>query len=348
MNISRLMLGLVLIAGVALLVVATAAWFDPRDTAGAWLAAFILVAGVPIGALSLRLIGRLTGGLWFASIEPALTILSLLIPVTGIAVIAILAAAPEFYPWAASGAHGVGIGAYYLNAPLFVLRTVIAFVGWTVLALDVLPTEGPRGQIVAGLGLVFHAVMTTFVAYDWLLALTPGFTSSAFGAETVIVWLLSALALATILSPVPERKASYDLAGLLITGVMGTGYMVFFQFLVIWYGNLPDTAKFYLDRSDALGVTLLVAAFLIGLVIPMASFAFEPVRRSIRRVKITAAFILTGLVLYRGWCVLPLFGPLAAVIAPLALVFFVAVLVIVAFWFETAMRDRASEARHGG
>jgi hypothetical protein len=95
-------------------------------------------------------------------------------------------------------------------------------------------------------------------------------------------------------------------------------------------------------------VTLLVAAFLIGLVIPMLSFAFEPVRRSIRRVKITAAFILIGLALYRGWCVLPLFGPLAAVIAPLALVFLVAVLVIAAFWFETAMLDRASEARHGG
>jgi hypothetical protein len=217
-----------------------------------------------------------------------------------------------------------------------------------VLAFDLLPAEGTRGQIVAGVGLVFHAVMTIFVAYDWLLALTPGFTSSAFGAETVIVWLLSALAFATILSAVPERKASYDLAGLLIAGVMGTGYMVFFQFLIIWYGNLPDTAEFYLDRSNALGVTLLIAALAIGLVIPMLAFAFEPVRGSIRRVKIVAVLILIGLVLYRGWCVLPLFGPVALMIAPVALVFMAAALAVAIFRGGMTTRSRANEARHGG
>jgi len=347
MNVSRLTFGLVLVGAVALLIVAVAAWFDPRDTAGAWLTAFLFVAGVPIGALSLRLIGRLTGGLWFASIEPALTGLSLLIPVVGIAALVVLAAAPELYPWSASSPHDANVGTFYLNTPLFVLRTVIAFAGWTALAFNLLPTEGPRGQIVAGLGLVFHAVLTTFVAYDWLLALNPAFTSSAFGAETVILWLLSALAFATILSPVPERKASYDLAGLLVAGVMGTGYMVFFQFLIIWYGDLPDTAKFYIDRSNTLGVTLLAVAFVIGLAIPMFSFAFEPVRRSIRRVKITAALILVGLAFYRGWCVLPLFGTVAIVIAPVAFVFMVAALVVAAFWGGMTTRDRASEVGHG-
>jgi hypothetical protein len=348
MNVSRLTFGLVLVGAVALLVVAIAAWFDPRDTAGAWLAAFLFVAGVPIGALSLRLIGRLTGGLWFASIEPALTALSLLIPIVGIAALIVLATAPELYPWAVSGPHDAHVGTFYLNTPLFVLRTVIAFAGWTVLAFDLLPTEGQRGQIVAGLGLVFHAVLTTFVAYDWLLALTPAFTSSAFGAEMVILWLLSALAFATILSPVPEKKASYDLAGLLIAGVMGTGYMVFFQFLIIWYGDLPDTAKFYIDRSSAFGVALMVATFVIGLIIPMFSFAFEPVRGSIRRVKITATFILVGLALYRGWCVLPLFRPLAAAIAVAALIFMVAALAVAAFWGGLTARNSASEVGHGG
>ena len=38
------------------------------------------------------------------------------------------------------------------HMPLVVLKTVIAFAGWSVLALDLLPSEGERGQIVAGLG----------------------------------------------------------------------------------------------------------------------------------------------------------------------------------------------------
>ncbi|MBN9076981.1 MAG: hypothetical protein BGN87_20640 [Rhizobiales bacterium 65-79] len=331
---------------IALVILTIAAWYDTRDAAGAWLFAFVLVAGVPIGALSLRLVGRLTGGAWYSVLEPILSGLSLLVPFAGIGAILVLASAPLLYPWASSGAHDASVGLFYLNMPLVVLKTVIAFAGWSVLALDLLPSEGERGQIVAGLGLVFHAVITTFVAYDWLLAMTPGFTSSAFGAETVIVWMLSALAVATILAPEVPRKASYDIAGLTTAMIMGVGYMVFFQFLIIWYGDLPDTVRFYLARADAPGIVLMVASLLVGLVVPMLALAFEPVRRSPRRLRVVALLVLAGIALYRGWCVLPLFGPLAWLLAPVATILFVCVLAVSRRW-SRRLPYGSEEVGHG-
>ncbi len=337
---------LVLLAIVTLLAMAFAAWFEPRDAAAAWLCAFGLVAGAPIGALSLLLVGRLTGGVWFTSIETALKALSLLVPLAGLAALVVLIASPLLYPWASQGAEHVSVGRFYLNAPLVVLRTLVAFAGWTVLAFDLLPTKGTRGQIAAGLGLVFHAVLTTFVAYDWLLALTPGFTSSAFGTETIIVWMLEALTLATLLSPVEATKAAYDIAGLMIAMILGAGYMVFMQFLIIWYGDLPDTVPFYLDRENPLGLGLLLAALGVGLVIPLASFAFEPVRGSIARIRVVALFILAGIAFYRGWCVLPMFDPLAAILAPLAAIFLAAFFALGRPWMSRFRRYPA-EMRHG-
>jgi hypothetical protein len=335
------------LAVVTLAVLIVAAWFEPRDAAGAWLFGFILMVGLPVGALSLKLVGRLTGGVWYATIEPTLTAFSLLIPVAAVGVVPVLLAAPLLYPWASAGAHDMSVGTFYLNGPLFVLRAIVAFVGWSVLALDLLPGEGRRGQIVAGLGLVFHAVITTFVAYDWLLALTPGFTSSAFGTETIIVWSLSALALATIVTPEVPRKASYDIAGLMTAMIMGVGYMVFMQFLIIWYGDLPDTVKFYLARYHAAGVALIVAVLLIGLVVPMLSLAFEPVRASAARLRVVASLVLAGIVLYRAWFVLLLFKPLAWALAPVAVILFGAALMLARTWTGRLWARRGEEVGHG-
>ena len=323
------------------------AFFHLRDAAGAWLFGFVLVAGVPVGALSLKLIGRLTGGVWYSSLEPTLTALSLLIPVVGIGAVPVLLSASLLYPWVSSGAHDPSVGTFYLNAPLFVLRTIVAFAGWSILALDLLPSEGQRGRIVAGLGLVFHAVVTTFLAYDWLLALTPGFTSSAFGTETIIVWMLSALALATVLARDVPRKATYDIAGLMAAMVMGAGYMVFFQFLIIWYGDLPDTVKFYLARENVIGIVLMVASLLVGLVVPMFSLAFEPVRGSIGLLRGVALLVLAGIVLYRGWLVLALFGPTAWVLAPVAVILSAMVLVLAQGRTGGLLRRIGEEAGHG-
>jgi hypothetical protein len=338
---------IVALAIVTLAVLVVAAWFQPRDTAGAWLFGFTLVLGVPVGALSLKLVGRLTGGVWYSTLEPALTAFSLLVPAAGVGAIFVLLSAPLLYPWAVSGAHDASVATFYLNAPLLVLRTIIAFAGWTVLALDILPSEGERGQIVAGLGLVFHAIITTFVAYDWLLALTPGFTSSSFGTETIIVWMLTALALALIVTPEVPRKATYDIAGLTAAMIMGVGYMIFFQFLIIWYGDLPDTVRFYIDRESAPGIALIVAAFVVGLAMPMLSLAFEPVRASAGRLRMVVVLALVGIVLYRAWFILPLFQPLAWALAPLAAILFATVLILAGSWSRRLYARRREEVGHG-
>jgi hypothetical protein len=293
-------------------------FFDARAAGAAWLLAIFLAMGLSAGALSLLLTGRLTGGAWIAALEPALRPMAALVPLVGVAFIPLLFMVPALYPWAAEGAHDHLVGLFYLNWPLLIFRLVLAFAGWSLAAFVIVDIPGPRGQVFAGLALIFHVVMTTFLAYDWMLALQPAFTSSAFGTFTCILFLMSALCLGVLIVPLPERPLR-DVAGLIIAASLAVIYIGFMQFLIIWYGNLPETAKFYLYRDGPVATTALIAALVAGGLLPIALLLPSRARQSMTRVRLAGACGLIGIALHWGWCALAMFGAAAVAISVFAL-----------------------------
>lgn len=293
-------------------------FIDMRAVGAAWLFATFLALGLSAGALSLLLTGRLTGGAWIGALEPVLRPMAAMVPLIGVAFVSLLFLMPVLYPWAAGGAHDQLVGLFYLNRPLLVLRLVLAFAGWSLAAFVIVDIPGARGQVFAALALVFHVIMTTFLAYDWMLALQPAFTSSAFGAFACILFLMSALCLGALLAPL-EDKPLRDVAGLIIAAALAVIYIGFMQFLIIWYGNLPETAKFYLDRSGPAATPVLVAALVVGGLLPIALLLSSAARRSQARVRFAGACGLVGIALHWGWCAMGMFGDGAVAASPFAL-----------------------------
>jgi len=302
----------------------------PRAAAAAWLLAAVLSLGLSAGAISLLLTGRLTGGLWIETLSPVLLPIARAVPFVGVAFVPLLFVLPLLYPWAAGDAHDAMVGAFYLNWPLLILRLAVAFVGWSLIAWFVLPLPGGIGQIAAGTALVFHVVMTTFLAYDWILALQPAFTSSSFGGLTAILFLLEALAFAALFAPLPAGKASADIGAFIIAGILAVVYLAFMQYLIIWYGDLSETAQFYLDRAGTGSLSALVAALVVGALLPLGMLMPEGARKSPEMARGAAFFVLVGIVLHWGWCVFGLFGPAAALVAPAAFVAVFAALALAA------------------
>lgn len=211
---------------------------EPRSAAQGWLAAFVFWSGVPVGAVVLLLIHRLTGGRWGEALAPALLPLAGLMPAAALAFLPAALAMPALFPWAADpAAVPSGVAAIYLNGPVFLVRSGVALAGWSLLA--VLLVLGRCTRLVAALGLAFHGIMVGVVGIDWILSVEPPFTSSAFGAALAVQQILSALAVAALLAPESPGRPARDLAGLAITALLGLVYLDFMSFVVAWYGNLP-------------------------------------------------------------------------------------------------------------
>jgi hypothetical protein len=343
MKARRIIVAEAIAVALGLIGMAIGAILDPRAAAAAWLFSVFLMLGLSAGAISLLLIGKLTGGVWVETLAPVLAPLARAVPIVGIAFVPLLFFLPELYPWAAGGAHNPAVGAFYLNWPLVILRLAVAFAGWTLIAWLALPLAGATGQVAAGGALVFHVVMTTFLAYDWVLALQPAFTSSSFGGLTAILFLLSALALAALLTPLPTGKASKDVAGFLIAGILASVYVGFMQYLIIWYGDLSDTAQFYLDRTGIAPTTTLLAALVIGALLPLAMLMSEEGRKSPEIVRGASFFVLIGILLHWSWCVFGLFHPAAVAIAPAALLAVIVGFALAAGFDRQRLRGEAGD-----
>jgi hypothetical protein len=304
-------------AGVALAIGLAA---SPRSVIQGWLIAFVFVSGIPIGGLVLLLIHRLTGGRWGIAFAPVLLPAASLVPLVALVFLPLAFGLSAPYRWAAdTSALRPAVAHVYLNQPAFLLRSAVALIGWSVLAVAVVRERCT--MLMAGLGLAFHAIVISLIAVDWVLSIDSRFSSSAFAAAIAIQQLLSALALAAIAGPQARQPgANADLASLIIATLLGTVYLALISFIVIWYGNLPDKAAWYLLRGRDGWQWLIAAAVVIGALVPLGLLLKQSVRQSRDALRLTGCLILLGVFLHVVWLIAPPFGSGTIVAALIALV----------------------------
>lgn len=295
---------------------------EPKIAAAGWLVAFVFWSQVPLGSLLLLMIHRLTGGRWGEQLAPALLSAISSTPLLLLLVIPAFVAMPTLYPWA----HGAtsakpDVAADYLAVPWFVGRSVIALVGWSILSYLLPRAHGRMGQLVAGLGLVFHCFFISLIAVDWVLALEPPFISSSFGASMGVTQLMAALAWAAIWRPAPMRDPiTGDAGGLLLAFVLGITYVDFMAVLVIWYGDLPHRVFWFVERDRFPWSPIAAGAFIFGSVVPILALLLSRVRNNSAEIQAIGCSVLIGLAFYYAYLVLPPFGALALASAALGLV----------------------------
>ena len=138
---------------------AVALMFDAHDTLAAWLAAAVAASAVPVGALLVLMFTYLTRGTWTNEMHVPLTAAALTIPVAGLLFLPVLAGLPWLYPWVDAPPEQA-FKAVYLAPWFFVLRTILYFVVWTVLAFWARRAWGDIDRMTraASAGLIVYAL----------------------------------------------------------------------------------------------------------------------------------------------------------------------------------------------
>ena len=228
-----------------------------------WLLWFLFVFTMALGCLFLVALEHLVGARWSVPIRRLPERLAtLLLPVVPVALIA-LGAVPVLYPGAKPEAlqNKILAGkAFWLGLPFFSARTLLCL-ALCLLALAVLVrgslrqdrTKDPRFTVrarkFAPVFMAIFALVITVLAFDWISGLTPEWYSDVFGVYLFAGGFLAALA-ATVLAlsrlqgqgRLPEvlRDHRYNLGGFLFAFTVFWSYIGFAQYMLMWYGNLPD------------------------------------------------------------------------------------------------------------
>jgi hypothetical protein len=175
----------------------------------------------------------------------------------------------RLYPWSLPGGSLVVAAKHgWLNVPFFVVRGAVYLAIWIAVgerlralslragadppdkarAIRTLRRTGAWGTILIGLAL-------TFAAFDWFMSLDPSWYSSIYAVYVFAGGFLASFALiavTTALSFHGDDAESVDstwaLATMIFTFVLFWAYIAFSQFLIIWIGDIPADASWYVVR----------------------------------------------------------------------------------------------------
>ena len=326
-----LMVGVTVLLTVEAMLMLLGWWMRIEPLLRGWLVAFAIVSCVPIGSMTWLLIHRLTGGEWGLAATPVLRPAAAMTPMLILLFIPVLFGFRHIYPWAGDfAAIPPDVARWYLNGLSFLIRGAVALVGWSVLALTFAAGLGSR--LLAGLGLAFFGLSISLVAVDWYLSLEPHYVETTFAAMISVQQLLAAIAVTALIAPPAiNGKTAGDIGGLMIATLLGVVYLEFMTFVIAWYGDLPDKAEWFLKRSGAGWVSVLITALVIGALLPFAMLIVKTVRCSRLGLRVASALILFGTTLHFAWLLVPAFDDQAAVVAAscagVAILLFVSLLI---------------------
>ena len=313
-------------AAVAVLALALPA-FGPQGLAAGWFTASAFVLGLALGAMTLLFIHILTGGAWGRALLPALRALSATVPLALLLFVPLAAGAEALFPWAAADKsampEAVRHKLAYLNLPFFMLRFTLCALLWLVLCHLALAWTAPgearqrhRHKGGSAAALIAHAVAMLFFTTDWMMSLEPGFLSTIHPMLVMASQAASACAVAVMVAALRQNVTrepggeshstmARDLANILFGFMLIWAYMAYMQWLVIWAGDLPHEARWYLRRVEGGWRYLLWLMIGIGFAVPFAGFLSARVKGSRRGITALAACVLAGQALATWWRLRP-------------------------------------------
>jgi len=340
-----------LASGVGLLVWALIA---PSGAVGAgWAIGLVFWLSIALGSMGLLAIHAVTGGRLRAVLWPAVAPAAASLPAFGLLMLPLLAAVPLIYPWYMdpSRAGHPDVVSLYLNLPGFAARSALAIIGWSVIALVLL---GRRPHPLFGIfGLLFYLVMITIIGVDWVLSVKPRFRSSDYGGLLFVTQLLAALAWTATLRTAPPGRAGAagDLGAMMLAAALGAAYLGFVQYLVIWYGDLPSKAEWFILRWSPGWVWLEGVSLALSVFLPFGALLARQIRQSPAALMHIGACVLAGILAHYIWFIAPPHGFAALPAAALG------VLAVGGLWMGLAYGpiaarlvpvSHAEETAHGG
>jgi hypothetical protein len=311
---------LVVVAGV---VGALAAWKGFQEGPERWLRAYLVAwifwTGISIGSLSIILLHNLTGGAWGDAIRPTARAAAAAIVPMGLLFLPVAFGVERLYPWAdASLVAEEAILQHkstYLNVSFFQVRAILYFAIWLGLLLFLRwqANRPPAEDVVAerrlsrlsGQGLLLHGLAVTFASIDWVMSLEPEWFSTIYGVLVFVSMGLSALAFCIFVHCMFVENgadddgigAQHDLGKLLLAFVMLWTYMSLSQFLIIWYGNLPEEVVWYARRLRNGWEWVAYALIAFHFVLPFVLLLSRELKRNA-----AALGSVAGLLLLMNWC----------------------------------------------
>ena len=304
---------------------------DPSQFHQSYLTAWLFWIALTLGCLAILMLHHLSRGAWGLMIRRTLEAAIRTLPLLLLLFVPNLLGLEDLYLWARPEAVDdplIQHKALYLNPMAFTIRSLLYLTIWMLfafalnrLSLRQDETADPglfrRLQMISAPGLVVFCLLSTFAAIDWIMSLDPHWYSSIFGVYFITGEGVAGFAFASIvalylslrppLAGVLKPKHFHDYGKLLLAFVMLWSYMAVSQLLIVWSGNLPEEAPWYLDRVAGGWKWISILLILFHFLLPFLLLLSRDLKRNARLLAGVAFLVLCIRWVDFFWLVSPTF-----------------------------------------
>jgi hypothetical protein len=272
-----------------------------------YLFSFVSVLTLLLGSLIFILIQHVTRAGWSVVIRRVPETVVYLFPIFILLFLPIAFFRHEIFPWT----HVEHLDAIlekkqgYLNDNFFLIRSFGYLILWSIMGIWFYRSSLAQdtsnkfnitkiNQALSAPGIIIYGLTLTFASFDWIMSLQPHWYSTIFGVYFFAGSLLFALAFMTLMAmllqvlgilTVITDEHYHDLGKLLFGFTIFWAYIGFSQFMLYWYGNIPEEIEFYTHRMhhgwDKISWALPITNFFLPF--------FGLMSRALKRVKLVLA-----------------------------------------------------------
>ena len=214
----------------------------------------------------------------------------------------------------------------YLNRPFFLVRIAIYFILWTFIAgrlwwLSLLQDAtrdagiSARQRHLSAWGIPITGITTSFASFDILMSLDPHWFSTIFGVYFFSGSFMAAFAFTALCLMILQRGGMlkgvvtaehyHDLGKLMFGFVVFWAYIAFSQYMLYWYGGIPEETVWFKHRLEH-GWETHSAILLVGhFILPFVLMLPRAVKRNTLLLGIMAVWLLAMQWFDHHWLAMP-------------------------------------------
>jgi len=265
---------------------------DPAQALSSYLVAYAYLLALVLGAAAFVLSVHAAGSIWPTAVRRLAEAVMALMPLAALLLIPVALGCRHLYPWA----HADRIAradlrrlvlerGAYMTPPVVTARAAACFAFFLAITAPLrrwsLRMDRPgaggeldalraRARVLSSVALPGLGIVGTMLAWDWLMSLSPDWTSTMFGLYYLAGGFVTALAAVSILAVaarraghLPELDGShlYALGRMLFAFLVFWAYTSYFQYMLSWIADKPVEADWFARRTR--GVYAGVALFIV-------------------------------------------------------------------------------------
>lgn len=269
-----------------------------------YLTAWVFALTTAVGALVLLMIGHAVNATWTRETQPVTEAIVRTLPAIALLFVPLAIWAGDVFPWVE---HPPEHLASWFSRPAWIVRSCVYLLSFVVFG-ELLVRRPPATRAIATGGLPVVAVTITFGAFDWVMSMTPHWSSTIFGLLVFAGGFVGGLGLVALCARV-STYATGALGRLLFAFLIVWAYFEFSQALIQWIANRPAERVWYVERGSqgwgGVMALLIVAHFALPF---LALLPYGPKRRP-RVLAAIGAWLLGMHFVDTAWLVLPAVRP---------------------------------------